>query len=337
MNILFISRSYYPHIGGVEKHSREIARRLIKRGHKVVVVTELESKEKQEELKDGVKIIRFYYPKIKLLGLMRIWLWFINNLQLVKEANIVHIHDVFIWYLPLRFLFPQKPIFVTFHGWEGRFPIPLVYKFLRKISEKLSWGNICVGRYLEKWYGTKPDYTIYGGVNRSQKSRKRDNSKLKIVFIGRLSEDTGLLIYLKALQFLISKKFKIVFLGDGSLRSAAEKFGEVMGFVGNMAPYIANSHFVFTSGYLSILEALTAKKLVFAVYDNPLKRDYLKMSPFAKWTISEKSPKQLAEKVLYYLRHPEKEKKMVEKAYRWAKEQTWNKVVNLYLQLWQLK
>ena len=340
MNILFISRSYYPHIGGVEKHAREIARRLIKRGHKVVVVTQLGPKEKQEELKDGVKIIRFYYPKIKLLGLLRIWLWFINNLQLVKEANVVHIHDVFIWYLPLRFLFPQKPVFVTFHGWEGEFPIPLIYRFIRKISEKLSWGNICVGNYLTKWYGAKPNYVTYGGVNviKSLKFKFKNSLKRipKILFIGRLDEDTGLEVYLDALNNLKVRgiNFKFEACGNGPLIGEVARYGRVNGFVKNLFPYIAKSHFIFSSGYLSILEAMAAKKIVFAAGSNPLKRDYLKLSPFAKWIIIGSSGENLAEKIEYLLKNPKTQRSILNQAYSWAVKQSWDKVLDIYLRLW---
>ena len=82
---------------------------------------------------------------------------------------------------------------------------------------------------------------------------------------------------------------------------------------------------------------MAAKKLVFAVYDNPVKQDYLEMSPFAKWIVAENSPKILAEKVGYYLKHPEEEKKLVEEGYNWASRQTWDKVVSLYLKLWGIK
>lgn len=46
-------------------------------------------------------------------------------------------------------------------------------------------------------------------------------------------------------------------------------------------------------------------------------------------------PQKLAEKVEYFLKHPEEEKLLVERGYNWAKEQTWEKVVDLYLGLWK--
>lgn len=325
-----IVRLFYPHIGGVERHVGEIGRRLVKRGHKVTVVTgDMKGTEEVEEIEE-IKVFRIPYPKIRFFGLLYIWLWFLKNRSLINQSDIIHCHDVFIWYLPVRFLYPKKPVYTTFHGWEGVFPPRKKAILIRKLAEKLSWGNICVGDYIKKWYGTKPSYITYGGATLDQRVDRPNQEG--VVFIGRLDKDTGLPIYLKAL-----KKVKIQFLGDGPLRKEAEKYGKVLGFVENVRPYIFQSRFVFTSGYLSILEAMAAKRLVFSVYDNPLKKDYLKMAPFAKWIIIESDPKKLSEKIKYYLNHPEEEEKLVEKAYNWAKNQSWKRVVDLYLKLWREK
>lgn len=166
---------------------------------------------------------------------------------------------------------------------------------------------------------------------------QNDNLKFKILFIGRLEEDTGLLQYFKVIKYLQEKNLSLEFelLGDGVLREEAGKLGRVHGFVKNIKSYLTQTRFVFTSSYLSILEAMAQKKLVFAAFDNPLKEDYLKMMPSAKWMIIEKDPQILAEKIKYYLTHPEEEKKLVEAAYQWVRGQTWEKVVEIYLKLWQ--
>ncbi len=335
MNILFLTRLYYPHIGGVEKHVGEVGKRLIKKGYKVTIVTELLGETKREEIRDGIKIIRFAYPKVKFLGLIFIWLQLLRRFQLIKTSDILHVHDVFVWYLPFKFLFPQKSVYVTFHGWEGKYPVPWSNKFLRKVAEKLSWGNICVGDYLKKWYGTNPTFVTYGGINIIQNLKVL--AKFKIVFIGRLTGESGLVTYLKTLKLLKFPHDQIVFLGDGPLRDEANKFGQVCGFIENINPYLSNSRFVIALGFLSILEGMAARKLIFSVYNNPLRQDYLKMAPFARWIVAESSPKKLAEKVEYYLKHPEEEKKLVEEGYNWIQQQTWDKVVEIYLRLWRFQ
>lgn len=166
MKILFITRLFYPHIGGVEKHVYEVAKSLERKGNSVTVLTERYDKNlKDTEIIKGIKVVRFSYPHIKLLGLKLIWWQLLMNRKLIQDADVVHIHDVFIWYLPFRFLYPNKKVFTTFHGWEGIWPIPLKNIILKRVSAKLSNGTISVGKYIGKYYGIKSDKIIYGGQN----------------------------------------------------------------------------------------------------------------------------------------------------------------------------
>ena len=296
-------------IGGVEKHCLEVGKRLVKKRYGVTVITErlnLSKVSEVSEVLEGINIYRIPITTKERFKKFQIWLWLFKNRKLIREADIVHCHDVFFWYLPFRFLYPRKKVFVTFHGWEGIYPPRWQAKAIRKISEKLSFGNICVGDYIKEWYGTKPDYVTYGGVDIVQSAKckvQSYSSKFKILFIGRLEKDTGVPIYLKALEILrndvrqLADWGEVGFAGDGSLRKEAERLGNVLGFIEDVREPIQKSDFVFTSGYLSILEAMANKKLVFATFDNPLKEDYLKMSPFSKWIVIESDPKELAKKV----------------------------------------
>jgi glycosyltransferase involved in cell wall biosynthesis len=148
MKILFLTRSRWPQIGGVEKHVQKVSESLVKKGHKVRVVSEKEIK----------------FPNIKYIGLIFIWGWLWSHRKIIQEADIVHCHDVFIWYLPFRFTFPSKPVFTTFHGWEGYWPIPYKNILLKKIASNFSWGSIAVGKYIEKYYGIQTNKIIYGAT-----------------------------------------------------------------------------------------------------------------------------------------------------------------------------
>ncbi len=320
-----LARRNWPQIGGVERHIFETARLFGQRGYKINIISERD----------------IDYPHIKIAGLLFIWLWMVKNIGIFAKADIVHAHDVAIWYLPLRILLFWKPFYATFHGWEGKFPIPGHYIWLRKISAKIARGNICVGKYIEKWYGIKADYIIYGGIKNESKNRngkiRTINKNVKILFLGRLQEDTGILNILKACDLLKNKypSMEIQFLGDGSLRGEAEKYGRVLGFQKDIMPYLAKSRFIFTSGYLSMLEAMYAGRLVFAAYDNPLKRDTLRMSPFSRYAVVMNNPQELVQKIDCFLKNTRKEKEVIIGAYKWAQRQTWDKVTNIYLRLWK--
>lgn len=388
--VLFLTRRFYPQIGGVEKHVLKVAEGLVKKGYKIIIIAEsltndgIESKvvseakwqsrymsDKMErkndllvkstkipyseitDLKSLIKlntsnitddllpnIIVYRLPSVKPGRLKKffIWWWFLGNRKIFSSVDIVHCHDVFFWYLPFRILYLRKPVFTTFHGYE-EYPVPTKNIFIRKLSEKLSNGNICIGDFMTKWYGTKPTFISYGGVDDiNPREPEYTNSA---VFIGRLDKQTGILMYLKAVE-LIKKKypaFKFTVVGDGIYRDKIDKDTAHLGFLdeSRAKKQLLAHEYAFVSRYLSILEAMMAKRIVFAVYDNDIKRDYLTITPFKEWINIVNNEKELYNLVDHYIRHPEEENKKIEQAYNWVKDQSWGNVVNLYIELWNLK
>lgn len=338
MKILFLCRLYAPHIGGVEKHVTEIAKRLLAEGNEVYIITEKYDEKLQDfEIINGVTVYRFATGSEDRFKKIRIWHELFKRNKVIFEADIIHCHDVFFWYLPFRFIYATKPVYTTFHGYES-YPIRKKAVLIRKLSERLSWGNICIGDFICKWYGTKPDYVSYGAVTiPKSKNKQIKPPKDSAVFIGRLDEQTGILTYAKAIETIRKKYpgFTMMVVGDGKYRKTVEKNFKTLGFQKDPEKYFSDYHFAFVSRYLSILEAFAAKKLVFAVYDNPVKEDYLSMAPFAKWIVIEKDPQKLSEKIDFFIKHPDKEEDLINNAFTWVKEYTWQKLVTVYLTLWE--
>ncbi len=82
---------------------------------------------------------------------------------------------------------------------------------------------------------------------------------------------------------------------------------------------IEQAHYVFVGGYLSAIEAFLSKQIVLASYSNPVKKDYWLMHPMSSEIgLNGKIPS-----------------KYSEKAYEWAKNQTWEKLAKQYEELWQ--
>lgn len=335
MKILFFARLFYPHIGGVEKHLFEISTRLTAMGHEVTIVTESLLGEKQHEKKDGITIFRIPVGKKARQKKFIIWNWLWQHRELMKTADIIHCHDVFFWYLPFRFVFPRKKVFTTFHGYEG-FPITRKAIFVRKVSEVLSRGNICIGDFIKRWYGTRPDFVSYGAVTLPKKQHE-PRFKESAVFIGRLDNQTGIKTYIDAFKIIKKdkKNFELLVVGNGHENNYIPRNVQYKDFEKNAEQYLSEYRFAFVSRYLTILEAMAAKRLVFAVFDNPLKSDYLKMSPMAKCMVISDSPEEIAKAVAFYLTHPEYEKEHIENAYTWVKEQTWEIMVEMYIKLWR--
>ena len=343
MTVLFFSRLFWPHVGGVERHVLEVGKELVARGHTVTVVAERHSKDlPMKDYFGEIQIYRISIGSDSWFKKFRIWLWLLRHKELIAEADVIHCHDVFFWFLPLRFLFPKKPVYTTFHGYEGKFPPSQNAILVRRLSAYWSKGNICVGDYIEKWYWTKSSYVTYGAVRLGHRAKSEErtrtvNEKIKILLIGRLEKDTGITTYLNAIKRLKRKKvrFKLEVCGDGPLREKVEKFGKVYGFVEDLGPFLEHADIVFTSSYLSILEALAYKKVVIAVYENPLKEDYLAMAPFANTIVITPSPKEISEHVVRLTQNVKARDWLTNKGYHWVSDQSWEKVTDMYEALWR--
>jgi glycosyltransferase involved in cell wall biosynthesis len=340
MNILMLARFYYPHIGGVERHVENVCRELKRKNHDIsVVALKHDNTLKNKDDHGGVRIIRLSYLNVRFFGLVSIWFEMLKNIRLFMDADVIHAHDVFIWYLPLRILLSRKRIYITFHGYES-YPIKKRANIIRKISEVLASGNICIGRFIEKWYGTKADVMSYGAVDiKKYKKREVKNYSYDAVFASRLDEHTGISTYIDAVKILKKRNInlKLLVLGEGKYKTYAQKSAKVLGWVANPEVYYKKAKFAFASRYLAILEAFASKQLVFAVYDNPVKKDYLYMTPYKKWLVISSNSSDLAKNIMYYLKDKKERKLMIDGAYEWVQHQTWEKMTDNYLRLWGVK
>lgn len=345
MRIVFFSRLFFPHIGGVEKHVLNISERLVKKGFEVTVITEDFDLQKHSSEINGIKIIRISVGKEDRLKKFRIWWGLLKYLNVIAKADIVHCHDIFFWYLPFRFIFPFKKVYTTFHGYEGNFIPTKKAIIMHKMAEKLSLGNICIGSFFSKWYGTKPDFITYGAVDVKiiQEGKKNIKPNKDIVFIGRLEKETGIMNYISVINKLKKKRIYLGLdiFGDGSLRPRVEKYIQsnklninIKGFVENATDYLSDYKFVFVSRYLGILEAMALKKPIFALYNNKIKKDYLQMTDFSNFIVVSSNPDFIVEK-LQKLSHQSSQVNL-ENGYSWVKKQNWNKMVSIYLKLWKI-
>lgn len=367
MKIVFLTASFYPSIGGVETHTYQLAGELVRKHHKLTVITEqaqpkdlglakiyhselMSASEAKSEKSDvesvqansyfnrKLRVYRFYFGKPGRLKKFKIWWTIFKYRDLIREADVVHCHDVFIWYLPFRFLYPGKKVFTTFHGYETKVPPEKKAVLIRKISEKLSRGTVCVGDFIKNWYGTKPDMVTYGGVDRATLRSGRlvtdrvHHKKLKIVLVGRLADDIGIPLYIKVLALLKKKKIPFILdvYGDGEYKFSLRRFGRVQSFSSHLYPVLRRADIVFASSYLIMLEALVLGKPIYAVYSNKLKKDYLLDSPFKKYVTMSDSAQDVVRSII---REPNQ--KVLEDGKAWAQEQTWEKVADEYAKLWE--
>ncbi|MGD9129298.1 MAG: glycosyltransferase family 4 protein [Candidatus Woesebacteria bacterium] len=336
--LLILAPAYHPSLGGVETHLRETNQILAQKGYQIVVLSPKHKTDlKDEEEIDGIRIIRFSYPQIKFLGLLVIW-WQLFKLFISKELfkiKLIHIHDVSIWFWPFKLLslihlWPKQKIVLTMHGWEGSFPIPKKNILYKRLAAKLADKVICVGSYIEKYYAVKADALLYGGVRHLGVTASRKKAK-SIVYLGRLDQDNGLDVLLATLALL--PDYRVNFCGDGPLRTECKKYGKVHGFLlaKDYRSYLKKAEICFAGGYLSMLEGMIHQCLVVAAYDNHLREDYLKMSLFKDYLLIDSSPEKLADQIKDYQKNSQKKEQFLKKVYNLAKKQSWEQVVEIYL------
>lgn len=160
--------------------------------------------------------------------------------------------------------------------------------------------------------------------------------KLKIAFIGRLENDTGILPYCEVINLLKNKGIDCEFniYGEGSLKNKIT-IGNLQGVTINVDSVIETHDILFVSSYLSILDSLNHQKLVVSLYDNPLKKDYLYLSPFKEWIVIGKNAGDVSQQLVTLLKDEKKLQGMKQKGKEWVNTQSWSHVVDLYEQLWE--
>lgn len=283
------------------------------------------------------------------------WKYLWQNRGLIKDSDIVHIHDIFWWYLPFRFLFFTKPVFTTFHGWEGDYPPRKSAIIQKRIAKILSKGTIGIGAFFQKWYGVSPDRVSFGvldpkfmrlpSLDLAQGKRHHSDNLLRIAFYGRLDAVNGIDVALDTFRILKGRslrtqgpslrgKFEFLFIGDGPARKEAEKIGQVAGMVKTPRQFLLQADLVITSSYLCMLEAAVLMKPIIAISTNSLKNDYLMSHPLAPYISIARSSQELIDRILSF--DLEKNKKKLQLAKNWAVEQIPEKLVDTYTNLWKL-
>lgn len=318
--VLFLARRAHPDIGGIEKHLLHLTKELENKGCQVEVLTE-----------------KSLLSTIRPSGLHKldIWLAITQHWSKFKNADIIHIHDVFWWVLPIWPLIAHKT-YMTFHGYEGSEAPNWKQVFWHRLGALMTRGNIAIGDFHHKWYGVKSNIVSYGAVEKVKPQKK---SAQQYTFIGRLHADNGILDYLESFAKFNQNnpQAKLEIYGDGPLKKECQKFvkknkvnANIHGFIKNADQKLQLTKVAFVSRYLAILESLSAGVPVIAHYNNQIKHDYLALAPFAKWITLVSSPAEVSQAL-------EKIKPLKKEAQAWAQEQTWSKMADNYLKLWKFK
>jgi len=336
MRILMVTPSFYPSVGGVETHVRRVSECLRARGHEVSVLTH--SDNPGDETLGPIAVHRL--PRTNPWSAWR------AARPLLAASDIVHCHDAYSYLhfcLPSWVLPPRRPTFITFHGYESH-PIPAEAIRRRRFVRRRVVNALCAGEFICHRYGTPCFGITYGGVD-PQPAPPQPVSP-SALFVGRLAEDTSIMVYLDALAILQrehDRNLPLVVVGDGPLRGIVERFAEAqrltvkfLGTVADPTHLIAEASFAFVSGYLAMWQALALQRLVFSVYENEVKYEYLTCFPEAEKTLM-MAPEAatLADQLAAHLDDPALGEGRRAHGAAVAAEHTWDRVAELYLSMYR--
>lgn len=213
MKILQVCPKYYPCIGGVEEHVRNISERLAKRHEVTVATTDPSGKLQREEVINCVKIKRFgsWAPNEAYYFSRELKKYLLKNSD---SYDVVHAHSyhAFPSLYAAQAKDENKLIFTAhYHGTGHTFFRKLLhipYKFLGKgIFEKAN-KIVCVSNYerglvINRFnVDEKKIVVIPNGVNLQEfrSLRKHENNCKVVLYVGRLEKYKGVQYLLEALQ-----------------------------------------------------------------------------------------------------------------------------------------
>ena len=325
--IVFFVRRFWPDIGGVEKYIYELGRALLTQGHRVSVVAgDPTGSRPPRETHDGIEIHR--YPSLR--SPLRACFHLTGMRKMLRTADILHISDVEMfeyYHRTVGWLVGPRPIFLTRHGMSGRDPVPPGETARSQRARAFVDAVFDDGSFIQRRIGVTPDLVPDPGLRPEAKDiiQRPEPNTDSAVFIGRLEPDSGIDIYLDAMERLRDDHdlpLRLDVYGDGSL---AERLRERAkraqlpvrwhGATPGAQDRLQDGCLAFVSGRMAILEAMARRRLVVAAYIDPLKRDYVCGEWFSEYIVTGKSGDELAAKTAFYFRHENKRKELVDRAY----------------------
>ncbi len=346
MRILFFVHRYWPDVGGVEKYIHRLARALYAMGHEVHVLAGVTRADwVPSEDHEGVSVHRF--PMYR--SPFRARCWILRNIRLLQNADVIHVSNThmleFFWRM-VGGLISRRKVFLTRHGMSYLYPVPDWEKRRAVRSLRLAAGVVHDGAFIQKWLELEPDLCPDQGLfpPADELTPQPEPPPNSAIYIGRLEPDSGIRIYLDAVEHLNrsgSRPFRLDVYGDGSLgpsleaRIRREQLPVVFhGRVPDAQNHITDGCFAFIDGRMAIQEAMARRRLVLPAYPDPLKRDYVGTESFSPYVVPVADGVDLARRVVHYIERPGERCALVERAFGHARTLTWERTARAYLGFW---
>lgn len=255
MNILVLNYEYPPLGGGAAPVSRDISKKLVEMGHRVVVVTMGYKGLPSYEMDEGVEVYRVKCLRKKTFSCMP-WeqftylistRFFMRKHKELQKFDVCHTHFVIPTAEVSRWVYKKYhiPYVITAHGsdvegYNSKKYMKIMHKFLRP-----AWKSIVRDAYrvvapsyfldglMKKAYDVEDKYVmIPNGIELKDYQKLFDGSqekKKKILLMGRLQKYKNVQTTIKALSMIDLKDWTVDVLGDGPYREELETLTKELG------------------------------------------------------------------------------------------------------------
>ncbi|MCX2783389.1 glycosyltransferase family 4 protein [Microbulbifer thermotolerans] len=272
MKILMLSNEFPPSIGGVQTHVYELAKALVRAGHRVAVVARRAEKSLSKfEIMDGIEVHRLKLPNSHLM-----YDWKLSRFlkKQVRENGfeVAHVHGM----RPLKAAARAGvPVVFTNHTSSFLKRVKKGQKVLDKMRRELELASVVLAPSEELVEATRT--TGYGGEtvfisngvdtgrfyptdSALRKTLGIPASAMVFVLARRLVEKNGVLHFAKAIGRVQRDNFHVIVAGDGEDR---EQFEQIVADAGcsarvHMLGGVDNQKMpeVFAAGNVSVLPSL---------------------------------------------------------------------------------
>jgi glycosyltransferase involved in cell wall biosynthesis len=243
LRIVQICPRYFPDIGGVETHVKEISERLVKAGHNVeVVTTDPTGRLSKRDMINGVKVTRFraFAPGNAYYFAPQIYTYLKKH-----DFDIVHAHNYHAFPAFFASLGSHGGKFVFTPHYHGRGHTAFrdllhrPYRLLGKMIFSRADCVICVSEYEKKLVESNfkvaaKTIKIPNGINlkefenlRKPKKSLKDTKEKTLLYVGRLEEYKGVQYIIQSLPELQGFRLKVVGKGpyEEELHSMVKTLG----------------------------------------------------------------------------------------------------------------
>ncbi len=177
----------------------------------------------------------------------------------------------------LKFVFTERTAFKELSIYFGikdfikKTLIRLILKLFYQKADLVIANSKKVASDISNFSNVKTTYVYPGSFQKTFKRQKKFDRKFNIISVGRISEEKGFDLLIKAFRNIDKKKFSLNIIGDGNRKEnilnlvkkyKLQKNIKILGFKTNIYPYLKKSDLLINASYFEgfpnvVIEALS--------------------------------------------------------------------------------